>query len=158
MSGARQIAAVVGAGGGYGAALRMARNAQQAGADAVLLFSSPYGSEDAEGAYRYFKRRRRCREDRSHPVPARAGRALAGHNPPARGNSQRHRVQGPERRNRGREVIRRFGSRRLSLDRRGRRTRGEGVSGRRQSIHERCRCFCSEGVSAILGSRRLRPA
>jgi dihydrodipicolinate synthase/N-acetylneuraminate lyase len=46
---------VVGAGGGYGAALRMARNAQQAGADAVLLFSSPYGSEDAEGAYRYFK-------------------------------------------------------------------------------------------------------
>ena len=33
----------------------MARNAQQAGADAVLLFSSPYGSEDAEGAYRYFK-------------------------------------------------------------------------------------------------------
>ena len=46
---------VVGAGGGYGTALRMARNAEEAGADAVLLFSSPYGSADAEGAYRYFK-------------------------------------------------------------------------------------------------------
>jgi 5-dehydro-4-deoxyglucarate dehydratase len=50
-----RLPVVVGAGGGYGAALRMARNAEEAGADAVLLFSSPYGSGDAEGAYRYFK-------------------------------------------------------------------------------------------------------
>ena len=46
---------VVGAGGGYRLALDMARNAEAAGADAVLLFSPPYGSSDAEGAYRYFK-------------------------------------------------------------------------------------------------------
>ncbi|MDA1311877.1 MAG: dihydrodipicolinate synthase family protein [Acidobacteria bacterium] len=50
-----RLPVVVGAGGGYGAALRMARNAEQVGADAVLLFSSPYGSDDPEGAYRYFK-------------------------------------------------------------------------------------------------------
>ena len=46
---------VVGAGGGYRLALDMARNAEQAGADALLLFSPPYGASDAEGAYQYFK-------------------------------------------------------------------------------------------------------
>ncbi len=46
---------VVGAGGGYRLALDMSRNAQQAGADAILLFSPPYGSRDAEGACQYFK-------------------------------------------------------------------------------------------------------
>ena len=46
---------VVGAGGGYRLALDMARNAEQAGADALLLFSPPYGAGDAEGAYQYFK-------------------------------------------------------------------------------------------------------
>lgn len=56
VAGARgKLPVVVGAGGGYGTALRMARNAEAAGADAVLLFSPPYGSGDPEGAYRYFK-------------------------------------------------------------------------------------------------------
>jgi 5-dehydro-4-deoxyglucarate dehydratase len=50
-----KLPVVVGAGGGYGTALRMARNAEAAGADAVLLFSPPYGSGDPEGSYRYFK-------------------------------------------------------------------------------------------------------
>ena len=50
-----KLPVVVGSGGGYGTALRMAKNAEEAGADAVLLFSSPYGSADSEGAYRYFK-------------------------------------------------------------------------------------------------------
>jgi 5-dehydro-4-deoxyglucarate dehydratase len=50
-----RLPVVVGAGGGYGTALRMARNAVQAGADALLLFSPPYGSRDPEGAYQYFK-------------------------------------------------------------------------------------------------------
>ena len=50
-----KLPVVVGSGGGYGAALRMARNAEEAGAEAVLLFSSPYGSADPEGSFQYFK-------------------------------------------------------------------------------------------------------
>jgi 5-dehydro-4-deoxyglucarate dehydratase len=50
-----KVPVVVGAGGGYGNALRMARNAEAAGADAILLFSPPYGSESADGAYEYFR-------------------------------------------------------------------------------------------------------
>jgi 5-dehydro-4-deoxyglucarate dehydratase len=50
-----KLPVVVGAGGGYGNALRMARNAEAAGADAILLFSPPYGSESADGAYEYFR-------------------------------------------------------------------------------------------------------
>ena len=46
---------VAGAGGGYRLALRMARTAEETGADALLLFSPPYGSESAEGAYQYFR-------------------------------------------------------------------------------------------------------
>src|SRR5262249_19317216 len=46
---------VVGAGGGYKLALRMARNAEEAGADAILLFSPPYGPESADGVSEYFK-------------------------------------------------------------------------------------------------------
>lgn len=46
---------VVGAGGGYNLALQTARNAQEAGADAILLFSPAYGSESSEGAYEYFR-------------------------------------------------------------------------------------------------------
>ena len=49
-----KLPTVVGAGGGYGLAMRMARNAEEAHADAILLFSPPYGSEGAEGAYQYF--------------------------------------------------------------------------------------------------------
>ena len=50
----QKLPVVVGAGGGYGLALRMARNAEGAGADAILLFSPPYGSETAEGAYQFY--------------------------------------------------------------------------------------------------------
>jgi 5-dehydro-4-deoxyglucarate dehydratase len=46
---------VVGAGGGYKLALRMARNAEEAGADAILLFSPPYGPDSADGVSEYFK-------------------------------------------------------------------------------------------------------
>ncbi|MSU70376.1 MAG: hypothetical protein EXS39_06325 [Opitutaceae bacterium] len=46
---------VIGIGGGYRLALRMARTAEEAGADAVLAFAPPYGSESAEGAYQYFR-------------------------------------------------------------------------------------------------------
>ncbi|MBM3800920.1 MAG: hypothetical protein FJW26_01270 [Acidimicrobiia bacterium] len=46
---------VVGAGGGYKLALQTARNAQEAGAQAILLFSPAYGSESADGAYEYFR-------------------------------------------------------------------------------------------------------
>ncbi|MSO22400.1 MAG: hypothetical protein EXQ58_03905 [Acidobacteria bacterium] len=44
---------VVGVRGGYRLALRMARNVEQAGADAMFLLAPPYGSETAEGAYQY---------------------------------------------------------------------------------------------------------
>ncbi len=52
---AGRLPVVAGAGGGYKMALRMAENAEKAGADAILLFSPPYGSESEEGAYRYFR-------------------------------------------------------------------------------------------------------
>lgn len=52
---AGRLPVVVGAGGGYRVALRMAENAEKAGADAILLFSPPYGSESADGAFRYFR-------------------------------------------------------------------------------------------------------
>lgn len=50
-----RLPVVVGAGGGYRLAMRMARNAADANVDAILLFSPPYGSESAEGAYQYFR-------------------------------------------------------------------------------------------------------
>ncbi|MFN0172771.1 MAG: dihydrodipicolinate synthase family protein [Bryobacteraceae bacterium] len=46
---------VAGAGGGYRQAMRLARNAQEGGADAILLFSPPYGGDHAEGMYQYFR-------------------------------------------------------------------------------------------------------
>jgi dihydrodipicolinate synthase/N-acetylneuraminate lyase len=46
---------VVGVRGGYRLARQMARNVEQSGADAMLLFAPPYGSETAEGAYRYMR-------------------------------------------------------------------------------------------------------
>src|SRR6185503_10718251 len=46
---------VAGAGGGYKLALRMARYAEEAGADAILLFAPPYGSGTVEGALDYFR-------------------------------------------------------------------------------------------------------
>lgn len=46
---------VAGAGGGYRNALRMARNAEAAGADAVLVFAYPFACDNAEGAYQYLK-------------------------------------------------------------------------------------------------------
>ncbi len=53
--GQRRMPVVVGVGGGYRLALRMARAAEESGADAILLFAPPYGSESAEGAYQYFR-------------------------------------------------------------------------------------------------------
>jgi 5-dehydro-4-deoxyglucarate dehydratase len=50
-----KVRVVVGAGGGYKLALRMARNAEDAGADAILLFAPPYGNESAQGVYEYFR-------------------------------------------------------------------------------------------------------
>lgn len=52
---AGRLPVVVGAGGGYRLAMRMAENAEKAGADAILLFSPPYGAESADGAYAYFR-------------------------------------------------------------------------------------------------------
>ena len=52
---AGRLSVVVGAGGGYRSALRMADNAEKAGADAILLFSPPYGSESGDGAFHYFR-------------------------------------------------------------------------------------------------------
>lgn len=53
VAGARgKMPVVVGAGGGYGLALRTARNAQKAGADGILLFS--HTGETFEGTYEYF--------------------------------------------------------------------------------------------------------
>ncbi len=52
---AGRLRVVVGAGGGYRLAMRMAENAEKAGADAILLFSPPYGAESAEGAFSYFR-------------------------------------------------------------------------------------------------------
>ncbi len=46
---------VAGAGGGYRNALRMARNAEQAGAEAVLVFAYPFSCNEAEGAYDYLR-------------------------------------------------------------------------------------------------------
>ncbi len=52
---AGRLPVVVGAGGGYRLAMRMAENAEKAGADAILLFSPPYGSESGDGAFHYFR-------------------------------------------------------------------------------------------------------
>ncbi len=53
VAGARgKMPVVVGVGGGYGLALRHARNAQMAGADGILLFS--HAGETFEGTYEYF--------------------------------------------------------------------------------------------------------
>ena len=46
---------VVGVRGGYQLGMRMARNAEQSGADAMFLLGPPFGSETAEGAYQYMK-------------------------------------------------------------------------------------------------------
>ena len=48
---------VAGVGGGYGNALAMARNAQKAGVDAILIFASPYACDGAEGALSFPARR-----------------------------------------------------------------------------------------------------
>jgi len=50
-----RLPVVVGTGGGYRLALRMAENAEKAGADAILLFSPAYGNESAKGVYEYFR-------------------------------------------------------------------------------------------------------
>ncbi len=44
---------VVGVRGGYRLAMRMARNAEEAGADAIFLLAPPNGTESSEGAYQY---------------------------------------------------------------------------------------------------------
>lgn len=57
VAGARgRLPVVVGGGGGFGLALEMARNAQNARADALLLFPVCHPYEDAEGQYEYFRK------------------------------------------------------------------------------------------------------
>ena len=51
-----RLPVVVGAGGGFGQALKMARNAERAGADAVMIFPGRYPIENADGHYEYFRR------------------------------------------------------------------------------------------------------
>ena len=51
-----RLPVVVGAGGGFGLALKMAKNAEQAGADAVMIFPGRPRMENAEGHYQYFRR------------------------------------------------------------------------------------------------------
>ncbi|MBM3803254.1 MAG: hypothetical protein FJW26_13215 [Acidimicrobiia bacterium] len=46
---------VVGVRGGYRLAMQLARSAERAGADAILLLAPPHGSESVEGAYRYMR-------------------------------------------------------------------------------------------------------
>ena len=49
------VPVVVGVPGGYRLAIERARNAQRAGADAILLFAPPYWGGDGAGVWRYFK-------------------------------------------------------------------------------------------------------
>jgi len=46
---------VAGVGGGYANVRLMARNAEVAGADAIIVFASPFACDDAEGAYEYVR-------------------------------------------------------------------------------------------------------
>ena len=56
VEGARgKMPVVAGVAGGYGPALRAARNAEQAGADAILLFTAPYWRGNIEGTFQYFR-------------------------------------------------------------------------------------------------------
>ena len=48
-----RLPVVAGVGGGYRNTLEMARNAQAAGADAILIFAWPFACNNAEGAYQY---------------------------------------------------------------------------------------------------------
>ena len=49
-----RLPVVAGVSGGYRFALRMARNAEEAGADAILIFPAPGGPQTLEGQRRYF--------------------------------------------------------------------------------------------------------
>ena len=46
-----RLPVVAGVGGGYRNTLEMAKNAESAGADAILIFASPFACTNAEGAY-----------------------------------------------------------------------------------------------------------
>ncbi len=46
---------VAGVAGGYGPAFRAARNAEQAGADAILLFTAPYWKGSVDSTFQYFR-------------------------------------------------------------------------------------------------------
>lgn len=48
-----KLPVVAGVGGGYRNALKMAKNAEAAGADAILVFAYPLACDQADGAYRY---------------------------------------------------------------------------------------------------------
>ena len=47
---------IQGVAGGYQLTLEMARNAEKAGVDALMLFAPPYGSSTAQGVYQYMHR------------------------------------------------------------------------------------------------------
>ena len=48
-----RLPVVAGVGGGYSNTLKMARNAEAAGADAILIFAWPFACNNAEGAYQF---------------------------------------------------------------------------------------------------------
>lgn len=50
-----KVPVVAGVGGGYGNALAMARNAQKAGVDAILIFASPRACDGVEGPYHFLR-------------------------------------------------------------------------------------------------------
>ena len=57
VEGARgKMPVIQGVAGGYQLALEMARNAERAGVDALMLFAPPYGSSTARGVYEYMHR------------------------------------------------------------------------------------------------------
>lgn len=57
VEGARgRMPVIQGVAGGYQLTLEMARNAERAGVDALMLFAPPYGSPTARGVYQYMHR------------------------------------------------------------------------------------------------------
>lgn len=57
VEGARgRMPVIQGVAGGYQLTLEMARNAERAGVDALMLFAPPYGSSTARGVYQYMHR------------------------------------------------------------------------------------------------------
>ena len=50
------VPVIVGVPGGYRLAMERAKNAEKAGADAILLFAPPYWGGEGNGVFRYFRK------------------------------------------------------------------------------------------------------